>query len=61
MKIDNKLDRNLSQLENDSLESIRLILEKCFNKSIFKVAINADVKDEKEVYGLSFAFDMRKN
>lgn len=59
MMLTRKISRSLTKEEDSALETVTKILEKAFGKSMFSVTVNADNKNDKEVFGVSFAFDMR--
>lgn len=62
MKVVSKsLERSLTKPENMAIERVAEILEAAFGKRMFKATVNADVDNKGEVFGVSFAFDMRTN
>ena len=59
MMFTRKISRSLTKAEESALETVTKLLEEAFGKKMFSVSVNADNKNNKEVFGVSFAFDMR--
>lgn len=61
MMLTNKVNRPLTKAEDVALQKVALILESAFGIPMFRTTVNADSENDKEVFGISFAFDMRKD
>lgn len=59
MKLTNKLSRSLSKVEDAAIREAVALLEVAFSNQMFSVTVNADKNKDSEVFGVSFAFDMR--
>lgn len=54
-----KISRELTTDEKKAIIEAQLLLERVFRRPVFSVSINKDNEDSREVFGISYALNMR--